>query len=267
MLHKVLPWLAAEHPCVFNAYQQTQKTPQVEREITRAKHVASFLGREPGKALFVGLYSVRGWKPISFKDYWRIQANIELKKHGMVGLTKDSARSSILWFDLELTDFYAHWKGKLVVRWPPRDKNWHRWAHKPKNEMPILAVLGESALDAVMPEWDAIVLTWEQLAILPLTWQQQLGEWRGIYYIFDASDGKGYVGSAYGESNLLGRWLSYAARGHGGNKLLRHRDPNSFRFTILQRVSPDMDASEVIRLESTWKQRLHTRDPYGLNEN
>jgi hypothetical protein len=70
-----------------------------------------------------------------------------------------------------------------------------------------------------------------------------------------------------GDTNLLGRWKNYAARGHGGNRLLRQRDPRNFRFTILQRVSPDMDADDVIRLEANWKERLHTRQPFGLNDN
>ena len=89
---------------------------------------------------------------------------------------------------------------------------------------------------------------------------------RGVYLIFDESDQKAYVGAAYGKENILGRWLNYAKAGHGGNKKLRHRDPSSFRFSILQRVSPDMDAEDVIRFEGTWKDRLHTRD-FGLNEN
>jgi hypothetical protein len=38
-------------------------------------------------------------------------------------------------------------------------------------------------------------------------------------------------------------------------------------FTILQRVSPDMEAEDVIQLEATWKKRLHTRPPHGLNDN
>ena len=37
-------------------------------------------------------------------------------------------------------------------------------------------------------------------------------QWRGIYYIFDTSDAKGYVGSAYGEYNPLGRWLGQYAK-------------------------------------------------------
>lgn len=92
-----------------------------------------------------------------------------------------------------------------------------------------------------MPKRDQLTLTWDELKILPTKWKTALREWRGIYFIFDASDGKGYVGSAYGSDNILGRWRDYAASRHGGNKQLRRRDPGSFRFSILQRVSPDMD--------------------------
>ena len=124
-----------------------------------------------------------------------------------------------------------------------------------------------SALIRKCQTWEDISLTWEQLRVLPTPWKPKLSEWRAIYYIFDVSDGKGYVGSAYGGSNLLGRWLGYAARGHGGNILLRSRQTGHFRFSILQRVSPDMHAADVIRLEATWKERLHTRAPFGLNDN
>ena len=115
--------------------------------------------------------------------------------------------------------------------------------------------------------WNELVLTWEELGLLPAGWKSALREWRGIYYIFDASDGKGYVGSAYGHNNILGRWQHYAASGHGGNKLLKRRNPRDFQFSILQRVSPDMADDDVIRVESTWKERLHTRKPFGLNDN
>lgn len=149
--------------------------------------------------------------------------------------------------------------------WPPPERLWWRRAHR--NEFSVVAVLEESAFVGEMPDRDEIELTWEQFGALPGSWRSALSQWRGVYYTLDASAGKGYIGSAYGEKNLLGRWLNYAARGHGGNTLLRHRDPRNFRFKILQRVSPDSDASQVIRLEGAWKQRLHTRAPYGLNDN
>jgi hypothetical protein len=217
--------------------------------------------------LFVGLYSIGEFKPLTYDEYWKIPANIELKAFGMKGWTQEEKRDTTLWFDLVVTDFYAHWKGKLVVGWPGKELSWWRRAYKPKNEMPVLAILEDSALDTAMPPWDEIEFTWEELSVLPTRWKSELSRWPGIYYIFDTSDGKGYVGSAYGENNLLGRWLNYAASGYGGNRLLRQRDPRNFRFTILQFVSPGTNPRDVIRLESSWKQRLHTREPYGLNDN
>ena len=49
---------------MFNAYQQTQ-TERVEGAMSRARYVASFIGREAGKALFIGLYAVGKSKPIT----------------------------------------------------------------------------------------------------------------------------------------------------------------------------------------------------------
>ena len=219
-LNKVLPWLAANEPDLFNAYQETQ-SEKLERAMTHAKYIASFIGSESRKALFVGLYSVIGFTPITRKQFWEIPENVKLKALGMNGFTEESPRSSCLWINLALTDFYSHWKGKLIVGWPGIELAWWRWAYKPKNEMPVIAILEESALDAAKLDWDAIELTWEQLGVLPTRLKSRLEEWRGIYYIFDTSDGKGYVGSAYGETNLYGRWINYAVSGHGGNRLLR----------------------------------------------
>ncbi|MSP83999.1 MAG: hypothetical protein EXQ94_14095 [Alphaproteobacteria bacterium] len=52
---RALPWLAAGKPDLYNAYQQTQG-PKGEDAVKRAKYVASFIGHQPGKALFVGIY-------------------------------------------------------------------------------------------------------------------------------------------------------------------------------------------------------------------
>jgi hypothetical protein len=84
----------------------------------------------------------------------------------------------------------------------------------------------------------------------------------GNYFILDLSDGKGYVGGGYGDENLRGRWQNYAKSGRGGNKMLKQRKAENLRFSILQRVSPDMESDEVQALQS-WKDRLHTRD-FGL---
>jgi hypothetical protein len=223
----------------------------------------SFIGHEPSKAVFIGLYEVGASRPLTYDQYWRIPEFVEMKNaFGMQGFSGD--RPSILWFELELLDVYSEWKGKLIVGWPPPERSWWRWAAR--NVIPIHAILDESLLDGAMPDWQKIVLSWEQLQAIPSKWRHKLSEWRGIYYIHDRSDGIGYVGAAYGSENILGRWQNYSDSGHGGNAQLRKRSPHSFHFGILQRVSPDMEAQEIVVLENTWKDRLHTRTS-GLNDN
>ena len=179
---KKLPWLAVKRPDLFNAYQQTQ-TERLERAMQAMVgdgYIASFIGQEPGKATFIGLYSIGEAKSLSYNKYWKVPANIELKSFGMKGFTREK-RSSVLWFDLELmTDFYASWKGKLIVSWPPPELSWWRRAHR--NEIPIHAILEDNVLDAAMPRWDKIDLTWDDLCILPKNLESALSYWRGIYY-------------------------------------------------------------------------------------
>lgn len=179
---KVFPLLAADRPHLFNAYQQTHRE-RVEKAMTKAGYIASFIGHEPGKALFIGLYKIGKAKRVTHQQYWQIPANIELMKLGMKGFGGD--RPFCLWFDLAQLDFYSSWKGKLIVDWPPPELSWWRYAHK--NEIPIHAILEDSALDAAMKKWNEIDFTWSQLSILPKRWQAKLAEWRGIYYIFDTS--------------------------------------------------------------------------------
>jgi hypothetical protein len=266
-LNRRLPWLAVERPDLFNAYQQTQgmRVERAMQAMAGTGYVASFIGIDPGKAVFVGLYSIGESKPLSREEFWQVPAYVELKPFGMRGFADEHPEGCVLWFDLTLKDFYSHWKGRLVVGWPPPERSWWRRAHR--NEIPVVAILEDSAFDAEPPKWNEIEFSWEQLRVLPTRLRVKLQEWRGVYYIFDTLDGKGYVGSAYSESNLLGRWLNYAARGDGGNKLLRRRDPRNFRFTILELVSPTMNPDDVIQAEQSWKRRLHTRAPHGLNDN
>jgi len=262
-LRKVFPWLAGEQPDVFNAYQQTQGK-KVENSMLRRKFIASFIGHEPGKALFIGLYEIGRSRSITHKQYWEVPAYKLMKSFGMRGFTGEG-RSSILWFELSLLGFYQSWKGKLIISWPAPEISWFRNAES--NKFPVLSIHEESMLQSVMPKWNDIVLTWEALSAIPATWRATLSQWRGVYYIFDTKSSKGYVGSAAGKDNILGRWTNYAKSGHGGNRLLRQQDPRHFRFSILQLLSPNEDIAEVIRIESGWKERLFTRAPHGLNDN
>jgi len=260
-LREVLPWLAAERHEVYNAFQSNHGEV-VERALSKARYLASFIGQEAGSAVFVGLYEVLGYEVVSAERFWSLPGNPELRQLGTKG-PKDGRDS--FWFELRSTGHMGNWKGKLVIEWTGIERAWWRWAWR--NHFPIHAIHDESLLVKAMPEWQSLTFDWSQLHVLPASWRQALAQWRGIYYIFDRTSKLGYVGSASGSENLLGRWQKYAAGGDGGNRLLRGKDPNGFVFSILQRVSPDMPVEEVVQVESTWKERLHTHAPNGLNVN
>ncbi len=268
-LRKALPWLAAERPEVFNAYQQTQQ-PKVEKMLKGADYLVSCIGfrGKPTEALFIGVYKVDGYKLRSRDELLNSSAELTLQE--LAGKEFFSTVHDILWFDLKIDDsVYPEWKGKLIIKWSA-PKAFAQWCDPKKpDRFSVKAILEESTLDKEMPEWNALILSWYELKNLPTRWIDKLSEWRGVYFIFDAEDGNGYVGSASGKDNLFGRWKNYADTGDGGNVLLRKpRKPDKFLFSILELVSRNAEPNAVRFLENNWKDRLHTRKEFGgLNVN
>jgi len=150
-LRKRLKWLASEKPEVFNAYQQTQndRVQKMMEKKSSSGYIASFIGHEPGKALFVGIYSIKGAEKLAPMDCLLKPAYRELERFAEKGLAAEDTRESLLWFDLSLTDHHCSLKGKLIIAWPG-EKAWCR--HAESNVLEILDILYESALDSVMPE-------------------------------------------------------------------------------------------------------------------
>jgi len=260
-LKLVMPWIIAERPDLFRAYQQFQWV-RLEGALTKATTLVAFWGDRPKRALFAGVWDVVGAKAVTPEVYWSLPENRELQALGMHGLSAD--QQAPLMFDLVDSSALQEWKGKLVIEWPGLERSWWRWASR--NSFPVAAITEESQFTRAMKPWNETVLSWDQLQILPRDWQAAMSQWRGVYFIYDLARERGYVGSASGAENILGRWKSYAASGHGGNVQLRASDPKNLRFSVLQLTAPNTDPAEVVRLESTWKDRLHTRE-HGLNEN
>lgn len=117
--------MAIENPAVFNAYQETQK-PDVEGKMAKAEYVAAFIGLLSAKALFVGIYKVRGAETVSVDELSKIPEQVELTKYGV---TFPTERTHIQLFDLELTSILGEQRGKLTVQWD-NPIAWSRWAGK-----------------------------------------------------------------------------------------------------------------------------------------
>lgn len=260
-LKRVMPWLVVERPDLFVAYQRIQWST-LEKAMTRGKYLASFVAQESGTATFAGIYRIAGWQALDYEGYCRSPGNRELEELGMT--CREPGMPECLAFDLELLDTFADWVGRLVIAWPVPQRLWWRWLKS--GSFLVDSIDSESRFVRGMPAWHELVLGWSELSSLPAPWRTALGQWRGVYLIYDTARRAGYIGSAYGEDNILGRWLGYARTGHGGNVELRRSDPANFRFSILQLTSPDLEPGEVLALEASWKERLHTRE-FGLNRN
>ena len=273
-LDEMLPRLVIQKPELFNAVQRWQFTKKNEDQFLKVDYIAAFLGNEKylegnkKRAMFIGLFKRGAHQKLTRKqvlEHPDARALVEL------GAEKEAfvlPRNSVLRFDLSrIPDISNKYEGRLLVNWsnPIAFTQYVKVKNKPPR-FPIHSITPRNSFEGKMPDWDELVVTWRQLRIIPDTWRDRLGDWRGIYLITDESDGKKYVGAAYGRYGLLQRWTDYKETGHGGNKLLKKRDPNNFTFTILQRLPPDMEKEEVRNQEETWKIRLHTRK-HGLNEN
>ncbi|HEV7252022.1 MAG TPA: GIY-YIG nuclease family protein [Mesorhizobium sp.] len=262
-LKRALPTLAAEYPVQFDAYQSIQGE-RVARDLRRARHLASFIGHKPRHALFVGIFEVGTAQRVT-REEWHARPGVR----AILDLGCPDWEVGSTLFELTPTNHLAAWQGKLAVQWPKPEIRWWRWAAQ--SQMPITAIHEEAALTQAVPQWDELNLSLEELRAMPSRLREALAQWRAIYYIYDVTTRRGYVGSAYGAQNLRRRWEDYPRNGHGGNKLLKaaleegSTKAEDLRFTILQRLSPDLDSDDVIRLENSWMERLHTRAPSGFN--
>jgi hypothetical protein len=106
-------------------------------------------------------------------------------------------------------------------------------------------------------------------------WKAALENAKGVYLITDTSNGKRYIGSAYGEAGIWSRWATYVGTGHGHNDELtqiiaKHGIDyarRNFRFALLEHHTMKTDEKLVTQREKYWKDVLLTRGQYGYNRN
>lgn len=106
-------------------------------------------------------------------------------------------------------------------------------------------------------------------------WKAALENVKGIYVIVDKSNGKKYVGSAYGDFGIWSRWAVYVNTGHGFNDELTKiisecgigYARQNFRLSLLEYRSMKVDDSIIIGRETFWKEVLLTRGQFGYNKN
>ena len=180
-----------------------------------------------------------------------------------------------LYYDLEQLDTLKDYEGRLIIEWGKSTRNWHQKGTTDKKVVAIQAVQKYSFLG-----YEKVILKFNELKeiidepALYSDWHTALSSVKGIYLITDTDNKKLYVGSAYNENGILGRWKEYIETKDGGNKKLREllkENPNgyeAFQFSILHVLPKAISDDEVINIENRYKDKLLTREEkFGLNDN
>lgn len=257
--------LVNDAPALFELYQDNHpKGP--EATLKSRKVAASFVVNDIGEARFVGLYRVNGWTHQSYAmlaaDPLRAELAVRIAGEGASQLDASETEGRAV-FDLAPMTELASLKGRLVVP-RPAGRAYVRLAEN--CPLPITRIEETARFIPPLPNWNALVLSAHAIRAIPNAWADKISQWRGVYHILDTSDGARYVGSAYGEENLLGRWQTHVRRDRGVTAELSKRDPSTFVFSILELLAPSATIDEVVLVENAWKERLGTR-VWGLNSN
>ncbi len=262
-MYRMLPWIVLNHREAFEEFQRGH-SPTATATLRKRRWMASFVEADDRQLVFVGIYERLRVFQRSHRDIFKDVLHCFLRSNFDYCSEIDDQRDpdgASPYFDFRLLDDLADLSGRLVIS-PKLSPTYVRLAET--LSAPVVEIARESLFDRPPPPWREWIVTAPMLRALPRSWAARLCEWRGIYHILDETDGARYVGAAYGEGNLLGRWQAHVANDHGITAELKRRNPENFRFTILERVSPDMDPEDVIGLERSWMARLSTRD-HGLN--
>ena len=183
-------------------------------------------------------------------------------------------------YDIELLPESKPYIGrlKLILKRPGRAKAFNLENYY--SDFVVSEILPDPYSGEAFAGYDNIDLSFAMLENLiraqRLDWKTALENIKGVYLITDSSNGKRYVGSAYGGTGVWARWNCYVFTGHGYNDELTQliakqsvdHARNYFRFSLLEYLPAKTDDAVVIARESYWKTVLLSRRPeFGYNRN
>lgn len=219
-------------------------------------YIVSFIGEDGVLARFIGIYKIVGKEQV--EGHLRIE---------------NTDFSYKIKYSMDEVDGYEDLKERVIIRWE-NAISWHQWI---KNEMEVLEISPGLHYKKFTDYFD-FILNFTELQEIVIEqysdWKIALSSIKGVYLITDTLSGMLYVGSAYGEDGIWGRWKEYVAtNGHGGNKALKSLIDEDweyackhFRFSILMLLPKTVTPDEAIRKEQLFKRKLGTNS-FGLNNN
>lgn len=188
-------------------------------------------------------------------------------------------------YRMEHDDRYAGYEKRLIIRIDhslSEKEIYLRLYDRIQNQLhPEVYEISPHVKTETFEGYDRVNLTYQTLhrivACDDPEWKAALSRIKAVYVLTDLSNGRLYVGSAYGDANgLWGRWASYADDDDptGGNAELRRlaerrgagHIAGNFTYSILEIFDPKTADEVVPDRESYWKKVLDTLR-HGYNGN
>jgi hypothetical protein len=245
---------------LFEQYQCVNRKDRFECDF-----VISFVGKESTKAMFLGIYKVNGKIKAD-------KANLT-EEYKNEFLLDDFKLKNFYYYLLEKQTGYEDLEGRVIIDW---GEGTRAWVQK-ECDKEVIEIKPKGFVDD-FPGYLDFVLSFKKLEQIinnpdaNNVWKNKLSSVYGIYLILDRKTGKQYIGSAYGENGIWGRWEAYIKTGSGKNDLLidlikdNEKYKYNFQFTILQTLPSNLKSDEVINYEILYKEKLGSR-AFGLNKN
>ena len=232
----------------FERYQAAQSEPKYKG----ADYLISFIGEDNNRARLVGVYKIVAELPMD--DEHRT----------------DSADK--YYYQMEEVSGFEDLIERVVIKW----SNAIAWVQWFKNDMEVIEISAGLGYRQFKDYMD-FVLTFNELQDIIKSgysdWKRMLSSVYGVYVICDNKTGQLYIGSAYGDEGIWGRWSEYVkTNGHGNNKSLAgliKNDANyakNFSFSLLVVMSKNSTKDAVIAKEQIFKRKFGTQI-HGLNNN
>jgi hypothetical protein len=207
--------------------------------------LASFVATPADETLFIGLFRINGAGTVP---------------PGTIEPSTQAESDATIFYDTCRDERLSDYIGLLTVNWGLGFRAWVQRAHLKDKSVSEIRL---KAKEEPFPGFTNFCWDIDQIAAVPLLWQEVLRSVKGVYLLTCNETGKQYVGSAKGDESLWGRFIEYAKTGHGGNVELKRRGRAQYQVTVLEVVNSD---TGIERVEEAWKKKLMSRK-FGLNRN
>ncbi|MGM0639873.1 MAG: GIY-YIG nuclease family protein [Thermotogota bacterium] len=244
---------------LFEEYQSFQKSDIFKN----FDYILSFTEYKGSQSLLYGFYKITNMKILN--DF---PENIKIIKEN-----ENWNEGPYYKYEFEKVDSLYDLEGRLIIDWGKSTLSWHQ---KLLNKE-VVQIFPKGYLKE-FPGYQNVILSFDELKKITNNpdankqWKNMLSKIFGVYLILDKTDGKQYIGSAYGKNGIWERWSQYAKTKHGNNKLLiellnnypeRYRN---FQYSILNVLPNSLMKEEVIEKENIAKDKLGSK-VFGFNGN